>query len=261
MIETTLKWITPEYASELLKNNKNNRKVKTETVRKYASIMKAGKWSLTHQGIALYKNGEIADGQHRLLAIVSAGVAVQMLFTTGVEIEDGALIDELAPRSMSDAIKIGQLADWIGKDEVAVIRQMGKLPRKPHIYEIVEFGEAHKKPIQFALCHFVTKAKGITTAPMIAAIATAYYYESENDLKEFCTAIKTGFVDDERKIAALKLRDFLITNGKSYSQSFDGKVDSYLRTQRAIKAFCERQKISKLYAPTSAIYKLPELHK
>ena len=82
--------ITPEMAREMLEHNmKNNRRVSKETVMRYARIMKAGGWNLTHQGIAFDTNGELIDGQHRLNAIVQANVPVKMLVTYDVEHEQG----------------------------------------------------------------------------------------------------------------------------------------------------------------------------
>ena len=76
--------ITPEMATMYLEKNTHNRKVKQEAVRRYANDMKNGNWQLNNQGIAFHKDGSLADGQHRLLAIVLSKTAVEMLVTYDV---------------------------------------------------------------------------------------------------------------------------------------------------------------------------------
>jgi hypothetical protein len=71
--------ITPEMSQELLVMNNANRRINHHVVDMYARDMKAGKWRLTHQGILLGKNHTVIDGQHRLEAIVKAGVTVRMI--------------------------------------------------------------------------------------------------------------------------------------------------------------------------------------
>ena len=61
--------VTPELAEEWLKNRAPNRKLRGTVVDSYASDMSAGRWRLTHQGIAFDEAGRISDGQHRLAAI------------------------------------------------------------------------------------------------------------------------------------------------------------------------------------------------
>ena len=63
--------ITPAQALEILeRHNPRNRSVSEKTVQSYAIDMKNGRWTLTHQGIALDVNGDLQDGQHRLWAVV-----------------------------------------------------------------------------------------------------------------------------------------------------------------------------------------------
>lgn len=87
--------ITPELAKKWLgQNTASNRKVSPRTVEAYAREMKAGRWHLTHQGIAFNQSGELIDGQHRLNAILEAGVPVVMYVYTGLPVEYNAPIDQ-----------------------------------------------------------------------------------------------------------------------------------------------------------------------
>lgn len=70
--------ITPEMASEWLKKNVVNRGLRMTQVRIFADDMKRGQWDETQQSIGFNFKGELIDGQHRLHAIVMAGVSVKM---------------------------------------------------------------------------------------------------------------------------------------------------------------------------------------
>jgi hypothetical protein len=70
--------ITPKKAAEYLKRKLPNRRTRPSLVVKYATDMKAGRWMLTHEGIAFDKRGRLIDGQHRLEAIIVAGVSIEM---------------------------------------------------------------------------------------------------------------------------------------------------------------------------------------
>ena len=89
-MNTQIITITPAIAKALLvkTNTKNIRHISSRVVTQYAQDMKTGKWVTTHQGLAftgenLVSPGQLIDGQHRLAAIVSANVAVEMTVTFG----------------------------------------------------------------------------------------------------------------------------------------------------------------------------------
>jgi hypothetical protein len=79
-ITSEIQTVTPDMARTWLKNNTNNHPVSARRVQ----LIAKGKWCVTHQGIAFGPNGELYDGQHRLLAIVMANVPVPVLVTRGV---------------------------------------------------------------------------------------------------------------------------------------------------------------------------------
>ena len=68
--------VTPELACRWLEANTQNRVVNPAHVDRLVRDMKAGRWYLTHQGIAFDTHGLLVDGQHRLWAILEADVPV-----------------------------------------------------------------------------------------------------------------------------------------------------------------------------------------
>lgn len=76
--------VTPELAERWLKNNGKNRSISIPHVKRLATAMLSGKWSLNGQTICFDESGRLLDGQHRLSAVVMSGVTVEMVIATDV---------------------------------------------------------------------------------------------------------------------------------------------------------------------------------
>src|SRR5258708_4787520 len=100
VLKTEEKLVTPEMAERWLKGHTNVRRINWRTVEAMANDMRAGKWDLSHQGICFDGAGNLLDGQHRLSAIVQAGVAVPMLVVTNPEGTARDAIDRGRPRAL-----------------------------------------------------------------------------------------------------------------------------------------------------------------
>jgi hypothetical protein len=98
--------ITPEKAKQLLGINSANRHLTLSNVKFFADQLIRGEWKLTHQGIAVTKSGYLADGQHRLAAIVETGISTHMLVTTDLEDDAFAVLDTGRVRRASDVLSI-----------------------------------------------------------------------------------------------------------------------------------------------------------
>lgn len=257
-MRTQLLDVSPEIAETWLKSNTRNRNLSSILVDAYKTDMSLGRWSLTHQGLAFYEDGTLADGQHRLAAVIKSGCTIPFLVTFGIEKQSGADIDMHRARRALDAIKIGELADWITKDVISVVNFLYAASfKKLTTHSIVVHAEKHREEIQFAVQSMSCKKKYITTAPNMAAIAKAYANRvNAKRLHEFCNILANGITTQEGDIAALRFREYLLDSGKSLCKSAEGRQDSHLRCQRAIKAFANHEKISKLYCPSEDIYRL-----
>lgn len=108
-VEVTIQTITPEDAQVLLQTNVNNRNLSRRRVEMYANDIRRGQWKLTGDTIKLAKNpktGEVRliDGQHRLHAIVAAGIAVQTVVATGLQEDAFSVIDRGKIRTYNDVL-------------------------------------------------------------------------------------------------------------------------------------------------------------
>lgn len=119
MLEVSVETITPELATRYLASNIKNRSVRKQEVEAYAREIKRGTFALTHQGIAFDDSGHLIDGQHRLMAIATAGIPVQMVVARGVVPRAFSVIDRGASRTMRDVVSLN-VAD--GGESYAMMR-------------------------------------------------------------------------------------------------------------------------------------------
>tara|TARA_R110001592_G_scaffold332928_1_gene616567 strand:- start:94 stop:1026 length:933 start_codon:yes stop_codon:yes gene_type:complete len=105
-IEVSVETISPQYANTLLKNHNTNnyRKVKEQRVELYASTIKRGEWLPEASTIVIDVNGVLTNGQHRLLAILKSGTAIDMIIVRNADPRSRYVIDDHMPRSMSDHV-------------------------------------------------------------------------------------------------------------------------------------------------------------
>ncbi len=105
-ISTVLEKVTPDAARRMLGNNVKNRRLKTRLVDRLVNDIKSGDFHITHQGIALDKDDNLIDGQHRLSAVIEAGIPVEMYVTRGLDPEMMNVVDIGAKRSQADVLAI-----------------------------------------------------------------------------------------------------------------------------------------------------------
>lgn len=106
MITSEIEFIWPKKAEEMLENNVQNRKVSQNVVDLFARDMANREWELNGESIKFDKNGRLIDGQHRLLAIIKAGVSVQTLVVRGLEPKTIYTQDTGRRRTLKDAFDV-----------------------------------------------------------------------------------------------------------------------------------------------------------
>lgn len=111
-METRVEFITPEIAIRYLAGNENNRKVSPGVVKQYCESVKRGEWRLNGESIKFDTDGNLLDGQHRLYAIIKAGIGVRTLVTRGLDREVFVTIDIGKKRTASDCLGMIGIADY-----------------------------------------------------------------------------------------------------------------------------------------------------
>lgn len=104
-MKVTLETITPQEAERLLQVNTGNRKVRKNRVALYAKQIANGQWQATGEAIKFSKTGRLIDGQHRLHAVVLAGVPTQFLVVRDLEDAVFKVLDSGLTRGPSDVLR------------------------------------------------------------------------------------------------------------------------------------------------------------
>lgn len=96
--------VTPDIAQSILDMGSPNRNVSRIDVAKYAADMAAGNWTNTGEAIKFDQQGMLLDGQHRLSAIVKAGITVPLLFVYDIPRASQDVMDSGRKRSLADQL-------------------------------------------------------------------------------------------------------------------------------------------------------------
>lgn len=220
-MKSKVETITPDIARKYLKSNNRNRFVRERAVEQYAKDMKLGNWLTTHQGIAFAENGDLIDGQHRLLAIIESGCSIPMLVTTGlpsshrngVEVFTMDVIDTNRTRTVGDQLHLMHEVSNGTKVAaacavIAWICTSGKVklttPQAVAILEI--YGKAISE-MHGLLSHF----KPASVAPVVGTLAfCSVPYTSE--ASAFAADLVSG-ENIKKGMPVFALRNYLINGG------------------------------------------------
>lgn len=96
--------ITVERAIALLERNTGNRNVRKLQVGKIREDIRAKRWEMNGESLVISREGLLNDGQHRLRAIIEAGVTVRAVVVFGVTRESRRTLDLGANRGPEDVL-------------------------------------------------------------------------------------------------------------------------------------------------------------
>lgn len=251
--------ITPHKAGEWLeKANMRNRKICESVVVIFTRDMINGDWIFNHQPIAFDKHGNLVDGQHRLAAVVRSGVSIWMVVCFD-STRDG--IDIGRRRSIADIITLqgdhGKVTNFDMATLRAMLRGVSGFVSKS-VAEMVRLYDKHKEAIYFAKRTVGDKNRipGITTGTTRAVIARAFYSQDLEKLEHFCQVLRTADFRGSDDNSIRLLWTFLVTSGNSGNGSIPLK-ERYCKTERALSAHLNGEKITKLFSSPKELFPLP----
>jgi len=168
--------ITPTLAKKYLNHNKVNRTLRPGLVEKYTSDMTAGTWTACAANIIFYEDGDIADGQHRLWAIVESGTPQDFWVVRDFPKEAALNVDTGAIRTAIDNARIGGIGEGLSNAGIAIARavETGKRTSWGTLTNTQKLGffRKHEEAIKFATAHGFS-GKNIRSAVSNAAFARA----------------------------------------------------------------------------------------
>lgn len=221
-METKVVTITPDEARKFLANNPSNRHISENEVAKLAADMKEGRWMITHQGIAISKTGRLLDGQHRLTAVIKAGIPVRMMVTFNVDEDAVEAIDRGRRRSIADVFTFEGEEPWMRQP--AVVAAASLLVRKEQRSSapidsvrklMYEYPKAFSTLYTLLCCGNKGRAKGLISASVNSALAAALICGvSEPDIAAFYDLYVGNKIPDGKYNVniVLRFKEYMLTN-------------------------------------------------
>jgi len=253
--------LTPKIATDWIDHcNTHNRKLSDAHVEYLADEMKAGRWRLTHQGIAFSDNRVLLDGQHRLWAVALSGVTVPTRVFVNEPSEAMEVLDT-GQRRNDQILSLSAGLGEVSREDLATLRAMfigqGQQRRRSPGEE-GELLSRHMEAVRFALecLRSSGKLKNLATATTRAVLARAWYSADHARLRHFAEVLVTGRPIGEHDEPIILLFQFLVSVPGSRNAA--GRHECYRKTERALSAFLNRERLTRLYAAPHELFPLPD---
>lgn len=259
-VEVTIQTITPEDAAMLLQTNVNNRKLSRRRVEMYANDIKRGMWKLTGDTIKLARNpktGEVRliDGQHRLHAIVSAGMPIQTVVATGLNEDAFSVIDRGKTRSYNDVLGISNIKN--SSTVSSVLRPIICLEAGLNPYsngmelvtpeDVVQYAQENDDMVQWAVNRSFkmrerVSGSGTAWAMFIYLLAQKHGYKVAEAFTESVLS-GIGYREGDPRAA---LRNWVVRNYAKFKGTSRGAYDQCAMMIRAYNYTVDGTKISQM---------------
>ena len=237
--------ITPQMAKEFLTKNNANRTVNQGRVNQYARDIQSGLWQANGEAIKFYVDGSLADGQHRLLAIIKADKEIETLviynLPLGVTIQDRgrsrSVIDSMVLEGTDERLAKSL---FVGMANLHYVIQTSM--RNVSDGEVKRFISNNSK-LLLELFGAIPKGKKNRKTINVkrASIMLACFYAvnsggcSVSDVAEFLDVLYTGIPKSLSQTAVLVCRDDIVSKTIRF-----GSVKERIRAERQIeKALCD----------------------
>jgi hypothetical protein len=248
--------VSPLMAENWLSNlHDGQRPVARRHVERLAADMTEGRFALSPDAICITENGRLANGQHRLRAVVKSGVSVPMVIARGWPEDVYSIMDAGLRRALHYRVN----ADWMrSKPALAMVKQamLGLSDRRGSIteQEVVAYGEKHEAV--FSAIIAMPKAANVRSSVLAACARAMMNGAPPSRIQRFIDVVYTGVGDGAEESGAIRLFSFLQS-----SAQYGGNTMSlvYAKSLSALRAFLSGTPIAKIYALDSdAFWPLPE---
>lgn len=183
-MEMRVENVTPEKATHYLKRNVDNyRKISRAKVALYAEEMKAGKWQLNGEAIMFDETGKLKNGQHRLAAVILAGIPVQMTIITGVA-DDVTIYDNGQNRSTKQMAQASGYGDISGTEAAVATAFVGNFGNKVPKGVVLDwlkdrYGEVNRA---YRVCGASNRRN---LASRVGCVLTTYFFLRDDMMKSY----------------------------------------------------------------------------
>lgn len=198
------------------------------------------------------------DRHHTLLAVIQSGKAQWLWVSEGCSPNVMSVIDCGLARKISDVAR-AHGKDFTEGMSSAVLRAIASINlRKAYSLRTkLAFIEKHEDAAAFAMEHLPPGHRRLAVAPTRAVLLRAWYTQDRERLAEFAKVLLTGEMNNAREdSAALSVR--LWIDGIWARGGRPKEQELYAKTERALKSFLNREKLSRLYEASTELFPLPQ---
>ncbi len=247
--------ITPQIAASILANkNMNNRRISKTYVDSYAQDILNDRWELTNQGIGFYKDGNLADGQHRLAAVVKANKPINITVTTGMERDAINGVDQHKKKSANDILTMKNIYGEVSRSDVAIMRLI--TPTKLSISSLESCYLRVFRDLEYVI-KIIPKCSEFSAAPLQAALVLALYHKVPREkIEEFCNVLVKGISTKPEHEIIIKLRDLIIRDGAASHRGTPQRKQFMRIAMWTISTFANGEKKKRLVKTDEYIYPL-----
>lgn len=261
ILEYSEEYITPEMASDYLKNNAINRRLNPYRAKQYADDMKSGNWQLNGEAIGFYADGSLANGQHRLTGITIANTPVLCSVFRNIP-KASSIQDRGRARNITDAFLIEGMTSSLANKQIVAVAKLhfntAKNNRNVSDATVRAFIKKHEDTLVFLRHISNKKAKNgvsVSTAPILLGCFYALNcgVASEEDIKTFLNVLSSGMPTNLSQESVIILRNDIVNKNVSAHSDYSRRFFLYA-VERAIADFCSgasrKQTYSTLKKPT-----------
>ena len=249
-------------ATAWINANTSNRALRPGVVEIYAADMLVQKWTSCPEPISFYADGKLADGQHRLYAIVESGCSISFPIARGLTKKDGLNLNMGLPRNIVDNAKISGVDENVTHALISTARAIAEgrpSQSRRSSSQKLDTVNGYREPAAWAVSN-VRHTKYLCNAPVLGAVGRAYMHVHVDPvklgrLKEFCNVLGTGFSNGTADSSAVALRNYLLAKSSSGTNA-EFWVDTFMKAQNAISYFLHGKKLTMIKAVGGETYPL-----
>ena len=261
--------VTPEKARLWLEGQRDNRSIRWPQVRQWASDMRRGEFPAIAQPIMFDAENRLIDGQHRLLAVIEAGVSVDLFVARGVPLEHRRYIDSGVTRSAGDVLRMEYGVP--NRNHVtavsALVMQSERHPDKVWVYtlrpskqeivnDVIKHQDEYVRAVQLGQAATNTTPSGLwltRTGYATLSVLVERHSQVANLWDEFHEGVSTG-IGLLRGDPRLALRSSS-TDKRRYTTQW-----SLLACIKAWNAWTSSDSLQKIYTGSAKYLPMPEVN-
>lgn len=248
--------VTPEIAHLFLGGNEANRSVTQSHVNKLAADMTEGRWDLNGESIKIARDGRLADGQHRLYAVVQSNTPIRTVVTFGVDYDSRITTDQGKAKAVGDYLAMSHgtknahnaaaVSRFLLMHRLGVKSGGGNSPvTKTRIY--AEY-EAHKTDIDSAVTFMANRQTarvlgGVSTIAAVLVLLRRKHPSADDFIEKFIKG--TELTDNDPILVArdrlirtpnMRLGDKITLLTKAFDAWLEGRgVTKFIVKARKVK--------------------------